>query len=53
MAVVEAECDRRGWGGEVVYTGVEEDGELRDCPDCGGRVAVDPRADEVLHVETE
>lgn len=53
MSVVSATCPRRDRPGKVTFTGVDADGELRDCPDCGGRVAVDPDADEVLHVETE
>jgi len=53
MAVVEAECDRRERGGRVTYTGVDPDGELRTCPDCGRRIAVDPDTGEVLHVEAE
>jgi len=53
MAVVSTTCDRRDRPGEVIYTGVDPDGELRDCPDCGCEVAVDPTAGEVLHVETE
>ncbi|ELZ96450.1 hypothetical protein C440_04863 [Haloferax mucosum ATCC BAA-1512] len=52
MSVVKATCERRG-GRRVVYTGVDDDGELRDCAACGCEVAVDPRCDEVLHVETE
>lgn len=53
MAVISATCPRRERGGKVTFTGVDVDGELRDCPDCGGRVAVDPDAREVLHVEAE
>jgi len=53
MPVVSATCPRRDRGGRVTYTGVDPDGELRDCPECGGRVAVDPDAGEGLHVETE
>ena len=52
MPVVHANCDRRDRGGEIVFTGVDRSGELRNCPDCGAEVAVDPEADEVLHVET-
>lgn len=53
MAVVTGSCPRRDRPGETTYTGVDADGELRDCADCGGRIAVDPDADEVLHVEAE
>lgn len=53
MSVVTASCPRRDRAGEIVFTGVGEDGELRECPDCNCEVAVDPAADEVLHVEAE
>jgi len=56
MPVVKAECDRRDPGGEITYTGVDPDGELRNCPDCGCEVAVDPQAGDggkVIHVEAE
>ncbi|MDS0277356.1 hypothetical protein NDI85_06090 [Halomicroarcula sp. S1AR25-4] len=53
MPVVTASCPRRDRGGEIVFTGVDPDGELRDCPDCGAEVAVDPDVGEVLHVEAE
>jgi len=57
MPVVKAECDRRDrGGGEITYTGVDPDGELRNCPDCGCEVAVDPQAGDggkVIHVEAE
>lgn len=53
MQVVKTTCDRRDRGGEIVFTGVSEDGELRECPDCGTEVAVDPEAGEILHVERE
>jgi len=53
MAVVSATCPRRDRPGKVTFSGVTEDGELRDCPDCGAKVAVDPQANEVLHVEEE
>lgn len=52
MAVVKSACERRD-DRSVIYTGVDSDGELRDCPGCGCPVAVDPRCDEVLHVEAE
>lgn len=53
MPVVETTCPRRDRTGEIIFTGISEDGELRDCPDCGCEVAVDPAADKVLHVEAE
>ncbi|MBP2251260.1 ATP:corrinoid adenosyltransferase [Halarchaeum solikamskense] len=53
MTVVSATCPRRDRSGEIVFTGVSEDGELRECPDCSSEVAVDPRCNEVLHVEEE
>lgn len=53
MPVVTSSCPRRDRGGDIVFTGVSEDGELRECPDCSSEVAVDPAADEVLHVEAE
>lgn len=53
MAVVSATCPRRERGGRITFTAVDEDGELRMCPDCSCEVAVDPQADEVLHVERE
>jgi len=52
MPVVKTTCPRRDRGGVITYTGVDSDGELRECPDCSCEVAVDPEADEVLHVET-
>ncbi|WP_367176116.1 hypothetical protein [Haloarcula rubripromontorii] len=52
MSVVKAVCERRD-GRRLVYTGVDEGGELRDCAACGSEVAVDPQADAVLHVERE
>ncbi|ESP88366.1 hypothetical protein [Candidatus Halobonum tyrrellensis] len=53
MPVVKTTCPRRDRTGEITYTGVDPNGELRECPDCSGEVAVDPRCDEVLHVESE
>jgi len=53
MPVVHANCDRRDRGGEIVFTGVDPAGEIRECPDCNCEVAVDPQCDEVLHVEAE
>lgn len=53
MPVVTASCPRRDRAGEITFTGVDPDGELRECPDCSCEVAVDPRCDEVLHVEEE
>ncbi|UPV73189.1 hypothetical protein M0R89_11585 [Halorussus limi] len=51
MAVVKATCDRRPGRGTITFTGVDSDGELRECPSCGCEVAVDPEADAVMHVE--
>ena len=53
MAVVRADCDRgyRDGKGPICYTGVDPDGELRECPRCSCEVAIDPNADKVLHVE--
>jgi len=53
MAVVKTTCPRRDRGGVITYTGVDSDGELRECPDCSSKVAVDPAAGEALHVEKE
>lgn len=53
MAVVKHDCDRgyRAGEGQITYTGVDEDGELRECPRCMCEVAIDPRCDKVIHVE--
>ncbi|RKS82172.1 hypothetical protein BDK61_1472 [Haloarcula quadrata] len=53
MPVVSATCPRRERVGRITFTAVDPDGELRTCPDCSCEVAVDPVADEVLHVEAE
>jgi hypothetical protein len=53
MAVVSTTCERSSRDGQITYTGVDPGGELRECPGCCCEVAVDPRVDEVLHVEAE
>lgn len=53
MAVVSTTCDRSSRDGQITYTGVDPDGELREYPGCSCEVAVDPRVDEILHVEKE
>jgi hypothetical protein len=52
MPVVHANRNRRDRDSEIVFTGVDRSGELRNSPDCGAELAVDPEADGVLHVET-
>lgn len=49
MAVVKSECG----GTNVCYTGVDEDGEQRDCARCMRTVEIDPEKDSVQHVENE
>lgn len=51
MAVVKHDCERRPDRGHVTFTGVDADGELRECPSCSCEVAIDPSANKVIHVE--
>lgn len=56
MAVLQDRCVRERYDGdveekEVGYTGVDPDGETRECPMCLGRVALRPgEEDEVIHL---
>lgn len=46
MAVVASTCgDRR-----VAYTGVDEDGEIRECARCMEPVRIDPDEETVTHL---
>lgn len=49
MAVVDDVCE----GTDVGYTGVDSDGEFRDCARCMQTVWIDPDDDTVKHVEGE
>ena len=51
MPVVKSRCERRERN--VVYTGVDAEGEIRYCPGCGCEVVVDPSAGDVPHLKAE
>ena len=46
MAVVASECEGR----RVTYTGVNEDGEIRDCARCMEPVEINPDEETVTHL---
>jgi len=46
MAVVASECEGR----RVTYTGVDEDGEIRDCARCMDPVEINPDEETVTHL---
>jgi len=53
MAIISTTCERSSRDGQATYTGVDPDEELRECPGCCCKVAIDPRVGEILHVEAE
>lgn len=52
MAILQDECGRSSREGvkDTAYTGVDPDGEIRECAECDLKVKLDPEAGKVVHL---